>query len=594
MTSSPGTPRDANLTTVLAADIGSARTRLSLFTQVAEGRWSVGGTAEAISTAQSPREGVMGGLLTAAHEIEQATGRRLLSRGNSLIIGQGAGQGADALVASSSAAPPLRLITLAATGQHSGVWTTVASRWSYVQVLDRAVRDAGLELGQDQRWADDLHQSGWADVAAKIRLLAPDAVLLTGGYNGADGAATLEIAGAVVAERPSGRAPLTLVFAGNSEVAPRLVRLLAGRADLRICGNVLPSAGVAQPAPAGEALDDLYCQRKLGTLNGYSAAAGLCAAPVMSSARALAMAWTALSELRDAPVLGFDVGASATVAGLAMPGGAYQMNVEPALGIGRGWDNPQYGIDTAAIARWIPIPLSKTEIQTRLAARQTTFSVPQGHDALLFQEALAREAWRATIAGTGENLRLPATANKPLNIIGSGGVVIHTPSLWRVALMLLDAAEPHGMAHLWADTAGILPQVGALAAINRQAAMSLLRGNGLCHLGLAICLDGSTTPGSKAADIEIALADGSVRRTIAAWGSLHLLHTAGLGNVTVAIQPVRGVYIGDSDERARITVSVSDGDLGVILDCRGRPLADRLDPDHCYARMRSWIAAGDH
>jgi hypothetical protein len=42
-----------------------------------------------------------------------------------------------------------------------------------------------------------------------------------------------------------------------------------------------------------------------------------------------------------------------------------------------------------------------------------------------------------------------------------------------------------------------------------------------------------------------------------------------------------------------VTVTSSDGELGVVLDCRGRPLAPQLTPDHSYARMRSWIAAGE-
>ena len=40
-------------------------------------------------------------------------------------------------------------------------------------------------------------------------------------------------------------------------------------------------------------------------------------------------------------------------------------------------------------------------------------------------------------------------------------------------------------------------------------------------------------------------------------------------------------------------LTVSDGVVGVILDCRGRPLAPQLEPEHSYARMRAWLGAGD-
>ena len=593
MTSSPGTPPAAEITTILAADIGSARTKVSLFANTPESGWKRRGTAEALTTAQAPMEGVMGGLSTAAHELERAVCRRLMAKTGGLMIGGSQKAGADALVAVSSAAPPLRLVTLATTAQRSGLWADVASRWSITQVIDRAVLDSGDGAGMEQRWADASHQNGWSDVAAKIRLLSPDAILLTGGYDGGALAPVIEIVQALVGLRAAGGPPLTVVYAGNHSAVPRLAALLAGRADLRIVDNVLPRAGDARPAPAGEALDELYSERKLGSLNGFSAVAGLSSAPVLSSARALTMVWNMLAELWQEPVLGLDLGAATTIAATAGQQAAC-VRVQPDLGANMGWDNPLHPIEASALARWLPVPLSKTEIQTRLAAQHNPLTLPQNIDAVLFQEALAREAWRALLSTETSDAPLtPAPALKALNIVASGGVVAHSPSLWRLALVMLDAAEPCGLVNLWVDRADILPQLGALAAVKRDAALSILKSEAIDKLALAVCLAGSTAPGSKAADVELRLEDGSVRRTIVAWGSLHVVHTAGLGVVTVTVRPVRGVYIpGQPDDRPLVT-TISNCELGVILDCRSHPLVALLDPEHSHARVRSWIAAGD-
>lgn len=591
MISSPGTQTGANLAAVLAADVGVARTRLALFARAADGSWTVRGATEAVSTAASPREGMMGGIATAARELEQTTGATLLGRHSALLLG--AARGADALIVCGSAAAPLRLVTLASTAEHSGVWTAAASAWSYIHVVDRAVRDAGLQDGVSLRWADPQHVNGWRDVAAKIQLLSPDAVLLTGGYDGGDATALLRTGRDLLAVRPGSGAPLTVVFAGNSKAAPPLRRLYEARADLRVAANVLPRADAPQIEPTGELLDELYCQRKLGALPGFGAVASQCAAPVLSTARALALSWTTLSSLLGEAVLGFDLGASSTIVGMALPDSGYHLSVAANLGANNGWDSSVRDTDSHTIGRWIPIPFSKTEIQTRLASRQALYSAPKTSDAFYFQEAVAREAWRAVYPVATSAIKLPEPSATPINIVGSGGIVAHTPGLWRVALMLLDAAEPRGLVRLWADRRGILAQAGALTAIDDQATHSLLQGGALTSLGLALCFDGATTAGGKAVDIEMKLADGSVRRTSAAWGTLHLLHTAGLGPLALTLRPVRGVYLPGHDDSTAFTTTITDGSLGVIIDCRGRPLADQLEPEHSYARMRAWMGAGE-
>ncbi len=585
-------PDTGSLTSVLAADIGRARTKLALFSRGDDGRWRLRGSAEALGTAQSRREGVLGGVATAARELESSTGQTLTAADGSLLVGQH-GRGVDALVASSSAANPLSLVILATTAERSGLWARVASQWSHVQVLDAAAMDAGLNAGFSGRWADALHVNGQADVAAKIRLLAPDAVLVAGGYDDGNVAPLLDIARLIGAARPAGSAALTVVYAGNAGAAAGVAKLLGGRADLRIVENLLPDPDTPQPAAAGEALDNLYCERKLGSLSGHNAIANVSAAPILSAGRALALAWSTLADMWKAPVLGFDIGASTTIAGSFLPEGAYELRVDPQLGVSNGWDGATRDIDATAIARWMPLPMSKTDVQTRLAARQGTIGLPQTEDAELFQEALTREAWRTLRPTAGGTLRLPAPSKVHTHIVGSGGVVAHTPSLWRVALMLLDSTEPSGVVHLWADRSGALAQVGALAGLNRYAAMSALPGSVLTSLGAAICLSGSATAGSKAVDVEMQMPDGSVRRTIAAWGSIHLIPTGGPGSITVTLRLAPGVYVPGYPEARTANFALDGGDLGIILDCRTRPLSQQLDPARGPARMHGWIAAGE-
>ena len=274
MISSPGTLPGADPTTVLAADIGATSTKVALF-EHSEGAWRLRGASEAVSTSRSPSEGMLGGMLTGVGTLERVLGERLTDRSGRLPIGPAAGA-LGALAACSSAAPPLRLIILATSAERSGLWGAVAGQWSHTDIIDCAAMDAGKAAGQG-RWADAYHRNGREDVMARLQLMSPEAVLIVGGYDGGACEPVVRIARMLQDVRSAGGAPLPVVFAGNSQAAQRVAHLLAGRADVRIAANVLPAAGWPRPEPAGEALDDLYCQLKLGALRGHATLASSCA-----------------------------------------------------------------------------------------------------------------------------------------------------------------------------------------------------------------------------------------------------------------------------------------------------------------------------
>lgn len=592
-TSSPGMPPDVEVTTVLAADIGLTRTKVALFEKKADGRWGARGVAQALSTTQSPREGILGGIVTAVHELEKAVGQ--LSEPGALLMGREPRFKVDAVIVSGSAAPSLRLMCLSSTARHAGLWARAASQWSYVEVVDSAALDGGEDSFHGRRWADATHPKGRSDVEMQLRLLDPDAVLVSGGYDGGAIQPLHEIAMLLSKNRPTHRAGPTVVYAGNSLAAPRIAETLTGRVELRVVDNLLPAPDTPHLEPVGEALDELYCQRKLAALNGYAVLSRMCAAPILSSARALALAWRVLAEAENAPLLGLDMGAHATVAGIVMPQGPYRLRVLTDLGLNSGWDDERYAVDAQAIVRWMPMMLSRADVLNRLASRhERMLAIAQSDDQILFQEALTCEAWRMALRpGWGDPIELPLPTRSPVHLVASGGIVVHGPSLWRIALTVLNAVEPEGLVHLWIDRAGLLAQVGALSALSRDAARSLLQSDALCHLGLAVCLAGRASQGGKAIEVELRLADGTIRRTIAAWGSISVVHTDGSRQVTAILRLQGGIYVPGREGERVLTLTLENAALGLILDCRGRPLTAQVHSDQASARVRTWLAASD-
>lgn len=590
--SAAGSPRESFLNRVLALDIGSSRTKAAVFER-RDGHWRLLGAAEAFSTPRSPREGVLGGAFTVLRELERAAAIRLIDPEGAFLMRRSPTQdGVDALVASASAADPLRLGILATTAELSGAAARRAIHWSYVDAVDCAAMDTGDPAGA--RWADADHPRGRDDVLARLHEGELDVVLMAGGTEGGARSPVLDIARLVAAARAPGHAAPTVVFAGNATAADEVAHILAGRADVRFVENLLPRPGAPSPRPSGEMLDDLYSQRKLGALFGVHELNRAANVPLISSARGLALAWGLLAQELGGPVLGLDVGGRHSIVGLAQAGRPTQVYVQQGLGVSQGLGGLMDQVGLAAVSRWLPFDSAKGEIQQRATERlERAFAVLQDHDDLLFQEALVREAVRLVLrqaVAQGYLSRPEDTAH-----IVASGALRHAASSWHAILAMLDAAQPQGVARLWLDRSGVLPAAGALAALDRQAAQSIVGQAALQDLGSAVCFVGKRKVGADGAKGEWLAPGGAQRKLMAAWGSIHPTDTdrdSAAGPVQLSLRPASGVQLPGHEGKRTVNLDVQSGPRGVILDCRGRP----VDPEHnggqAQARVRSWLLAG--
>lgn len=105
--------------------------------------------------------------------------------------------------------------------------------------------------------------AGMVDAAGVAHLVDahPDVVLLVGGTDGGDTEVLLHNAEAL------GRAPLRgpVVVAGNAEVADRAAGLAGGRRRaVHVAPNVIPRIGVLAPAPARQAIREMFIRHVIG------------------------------------------------------------------------------------------------------------------------------------------------------------------------------------------------------------------------------------------------------------------------------------------------------------------------------------------
>ncbi len=562
---------------VLAADIGSTHTRACLIDRVE-------GTYRLVARAQHPTRDEAGidarrAVVRAVRRLEQIAQRALLSGDDELLTPeQDDGAGVDAMVACSSAARPLDCAVVGLTADLS---------------LPSAARACSGALTQVTKTMALGAQRGAAGLAPLVRLAEapPEVLVLTGGFDNGPVApleAAAEMLAAVLADLPAERRP-AIIYAGNQEARRPVARALGGSLALSVVDNVRPSEGAESPRELQRELLRLYGQR-LALLPGMEALQRWCRAPIVGSHDALGVALQYLARRSDVPasLLGVDVGGSVTaLLGAGQDG--RRATLRPGLGTASGIAGLMGADGLEQVARWVPLEMPADTLLAALEnARLWPATIPQTLDDLLVVQAAAREALRQTYAQWREGL--PAAGAPTFDLIAArGGVLSGCPHAGLVALLLLDALQPVGLARLVYDRDSLWPQLGALAAVAPLAASQVLNHDGVAELGTAVCLGGSLRAGSRALRLQIE-AHGQPQRTFeVAAGEVLCVPLGANERATLKLWPHSRLDVGLGRPGAPAQAQVQGGLLGLIIDARGRPLHLPADSRERTALQRRWF-----
>jgi hypothetical protein len=583
--------KEDRIESILAADCGSARTKVVLIDLVedqyrpsSDPGYRFVARAEAPTSGGPPWSDVTVGLRKAISHIEEITGRALLDEEGQLITPeQTNGQGVDAYVATSSAAPPLRLLIMGLMDDLSLASARRAVASTYTVIEDVV----------------SLNKARAEDTIDLIRRLQPEAILIVGGTDG--GATTPVIDHArIVASACSfleEDAQPRILFAGNAELFLQIEKTLGREAKLRIVGNVRPALDVENLSPTEAGVERLY-QDKLSSLPGFDKLKAWSQAPILPTAKALSYVIRYLARCQDSGsgILGVDIGSTAiTVAAsfdedfamrvcsdlgappLSPPSGGYSL--------GHVLDQ----IDVEDILRWLPFDMEANRARDIILDKeQQLMTVHQAHVKLLLNQAVTREALRLSLARARINWpdTHPLVAFK--TILASGGVLSHAPHPSQVALTLLDALQPVGVSTLLLDTHQLLAPLGALAMIHPLAAAQVLDSGGLTALGMVIAPVGKAQKDKTVLKVKIKFEGGEEWETEAAYGSLQVLPIPSDERATLRLKPARGFDVGWGRGKKSPPIEVSGGTIGLIIDARGRPLVLPETKDERQAKIQQW------
>jgi uncharacterized protein (TIGR01319 family) len=599
MTQAPP-PDPSRIRSILATDCGSTTTKAILI-EWRDGEYRLIVRGEAPTTVEAPFEDVTKGVLNAIEEVEELAGRRFLEGDRIVVPARPDGSGVDLYVSTSSAGGGLQMVV-------AGVVKTMTA-----ESAERAALGAGA-IVMDALASNDGRRPH--EQIRRIRQLRPDMILLSGGIDGGAVEHVVKLAEIIAAADPRPRLGSTyrlpVIYAGNTKASAQVTATLGGSTDLSVVANLRPVMERENLGPARDKIHDLFMEHVMAQAPGYRKLMDWVGVPIMPTPGAVGNIIQTIAKQHRLDVIGVDIG-GATTDVFSVFGGTFNRTVSANLGMSYSISNVLTEAGVASVMRWVPFSMDEKDLRNRIRnkmIRPTT--IPHSQEELVVEQALAREALRLafeqhkqmavglrgvqrerTVSDTFDQKGGDETIVDMMALdllIGSGGVLSHAPRRHQAALMLIDAFLPEGITRLAVDSIFMMPQLGVLAEVHPQAATEVFEKDCLVWLGTCVAARGSGRPGRTMFTAELQWPDGRTETRDVLHGDLQLVPLDVGRTVRARIVPARGGDVGAGPGRP-LERELHGGQVGLVLDGRGRPLAlDPADP-HRVERIRRWTEA---
>ncbi|MGA0174229.1 MAG: glutamate mutase L, partial [Phycisphaerales bacterium] len=493
----------SRISVILATDCGSTTTKAIMIERTAEGfRQTYRG--EAPTTVEEPFADVTVGVTNSVSEIAELSGRRLVSDDGTIIRRTSSDDpnGCDIYISTSSAGGGLQMMVAGVVKQMTAESAKRAALGAGAIVMDTiAANDKRRPHEQIQR----------------IRELRPDMVLISGGTDGGNTTQVVQLAELIAPAKPrprfGGEYRLPIIFAGNKDARPSVEKVFEGPGfDLSVVENLRPTMEQENLGPARDRIHDVFLEHVMAHAPGYDKLMTWTDAPIMPTPGAVGDILQTIAKRQGINAVGVDIG-GATTDVFSVFDGVFNRTVSANLGMSYSISNvcAEAGMDR--ILRWVHLDMDERELRNRVKnkmIRPTT--IPQTLEALVFEQAVAREALRlayqqhkefaTTLKGVQQQRTVGDVFSQQAGgqslvdnmrldlLVASGGVLSHAPRMSQTALMLVDAFEPEGFTSLAKDSIFMMPHLGVLAGVHEQAAMEVFERDCLIVLGACVAAKG--------------------------------------------------------------------------------------------------------
>ena len=533
--------------------------------------------------------------------MEELSGRKLLD-GENIISPTHDETGVDIYISTSSAGGGLQMMVGGVVKSMTGESAQRAALGAGAIVMDvLASNDGRLYHEKVQR----------------IRQLRPDMILLSGGIDGGTVTHVVELAEVLEAANPKPRLginyKLPVIYAGNKNAREPIKERLGEITDLITVDNIRPTLEEENLQPSRDKIHDLFMEHVMAQAPGYKKLMGWTDAPIMPTPGAVGEIIKKIAEAENISVVGVDIG-GATTDVFSVFERQFNRTVSANLGMSYSVCNVLAESGFNNVARWVPFDMDETNLTNRIGnkmIRPTT--IPQSLEALIIEQAIAREALRLsfeqhkefavhlkgvqterTISDAFEQTSSGETLVNLMELdmlVGSGGVLSHAPRRHQAVRMLIDAFLPEGVTQLAVDSIFMMPQLGILSTIHPKAAVEVFEKDCLIRLGTCIAPVGKAKSDQVMLQYEISLPDQRIAGDLK-FGELKLI-PAPFESLQAKFTPGKGLDIGAGKNEV-LETNIYGGVVGIILDARGRQPFNLIDnTEDRVSQLKEWSEETD-
>ena len=584
-----------DLEIIIATDCGSTTTKAILIEKKGD-TYRQTFRGEAPTTVEAPFEDVTKGVLNSITEVEELSGRKLLD-GERIITPNSGNTGADIYVSTSSAGGGLQMMVAGAVKAMTGESAQRCALGAGAIVMDVLASNDGR--------AD--HEK-----IERIRQLRPDMMLLSGGTDGGTVTHVVELAQFLKAADPKPRLgasyKLPVIYAGNNKAHAKIKEILDDRTALIITENLRPTLERENLMPARHKIHDIFLEHVMQQAPGYPRLMKMVGAPIMPTPAAVGTMTEKFAKANNFNVLAVDIG-GATTDVFSVFSEVFNRTVSANLGMSYSISNVMAEAGLANILRWLPFDMDEQDLRNRLKnkmIRPTT--IPQTVEDLQIEHAVAREALRLAfdqhkalavgLKGVQQERSISdafdqtASGQSLINVmrldyvIGSGGILAHSPRRTQSMMMMIDAYQPEGVTRMAVDSIFMMPHLGVLAQISEKAALDVFYHDCLVRLGTCLAPKGLGKEGQLILEWEVTGSDGKKQAGQLRFGDiLHVPFDS--PKAKLVAKPASGFDMGAGPGN-RMEAEIEGGVVGLVLDGRGRPFNLAKDPSKRRDNLNKW------
>ena len=348
-----------------------------------------------------------------------------------------------------------------------------------------------------------------AEQMMAMRNLHPDMILLSGGTDGGALSSVLRLAEILRVAKPLPKyetdTPIPTLYAGNSEAADLVKKMIGKDFDLHILPNLRPKMDVENLAPTQETIRDLFMENVMERAPGYYKLKQITQGDIIPTPLGVLNTLSLFDRQAQRNIFAFDVG-GATTDVFSQIQGHLQRTVSANLGmsysalnvlkesteegfmnmLGEGFtadDVRNYIGNKCLNPTLLPMTEAEKQIEKTLATQAIRLALIRHQEMHFNQEKIGFLERVTSNDVDGFDFKFNYQVYEKRYqfqqsdidlIIASGGVFAHLDDPLDAALIVINAISPKGITEIKIDKDFISPHIGVLSEVNPEVASQLL------------------------------------------------------------------------------------------------------------------------